>query len=597
MSYSAEEIHAIVEGRRRKRGSVIEAMREIRDVYNTDIVVPLPEMDKTERPFVPNLILTGIDQTATRAASVQPMLRCPPDDPMDELSVERAAIRRNAIFGWWEYADLEIADAQRARWLSGYGSYATIIRPDIGKGLPCWEIRDPLAAYPPPPTGNPVRDMAPKDCAFIVRHTYAWLASKYPAAPMLLRGRRPNEIDPSELFEVIEWFDEHEAVIVGLANPVHNPYYSTGVSGVFGMAVELDRMQNLIGECQVVMPGRITLDRPRGQFDGAIGQYHAQSKLMALGLIAVERDVFPDMFLISRQPGETPRFIRGPFDGRTGEWNEVEGLPQAVGQPTGALTTNMIDRLERAQGVNSFVASEFGGESNTNIRTARRGRQVMGAQIDFMLAEIQMLMARAREIETRLAQKIAQAWFGKRQVKLYVKVADRSVTYVPDRDFDSDVVAVEQPLAGTDSENLTIQTGQMIGTRQMSRRTSMALSPLIKNPEQEQTQIEVEALEDAGLAAVLTQAQAGQITPPDLAKLIRYRKQGMSIEDAFDRVNQEAQERQASSGEPGTPAGPVPPGSPEAQPGLALPGMGGEQPTEIGPRSLQAALAAAFGGG
>jgi hypothetical protein len=328
--------------------------------------------------------------------------------------------------------------------------------------------------------------------------------------------------------------------------------------------------------------------------------YTAQAKLMALGLIAVERDVFPDMFLISRQPGETPRFIRGPFDGRTGDWNEVEGVPQAVGQPTGQLTTNMIDRLERATGITAGVPSEYGGESNTNIRTARRGQQVQGAQLDYILAEIQMILARAREIETRRAKAIARAWFGRREKTLYVKISDRSVTYVPNRDFDSDIVATEQPLAGTDAENLTIQTGQMIGTRQMSRRSAMNMSPLIKNPEQEHDQINVEALEDAALASVLAQAQQGMITPPDMARIIKLVRQGRSVEDALIQVHEEAQQRQASAGPPGTEAGAVPPGSPEAQPGLAQPGMGQEQPTaapQQGSLPLQAALAAAFGGG
>jgi hypothetical protein len=173
------------------------------------------------------------------------------------------------------------------------------------------------------------------------------------------------------------------------------------------------------------------------------------------------------------------------------------------------------------------------------------------------------------------------------------------VTYVPERDFDSDVVATEQPLAGTDSENLTIQTGQLIGTRQMSRKTSMAMSPLIKNPELEHDQINVEALEDAALAAVLQQAQMGQFTPPDLAKLIRLVRKGSSVEDALIQVHEEAQARQASAGPPGTEAGPVEPGAPEAQPGLAMPGMGQEQPTAPaqGKLPLAAALAAAMGGG
>src|SRR5262245_6567118 len=142
-------------------------MREIRDVHNEDLVVPLPEMDALERPSVPNLILRAVDQTASRLSSVQPALTCPEREPSDQDSRQLAARRRHAILGWWEHSDLEVADAQRARWYVAYGAAVTILRPDFDEGVPSWEMRDPLDAFPPPPSGNRARDLVPDNGAFV----------------------------------------------------------------------------------------------------------------------------------------------------------------------------------------------------------------------------------------------------------------------------------------------------------------------------------------------------------------------------------------------------------------------------------------------
>lgn len=603
MSRSAREIAAIVDKRRRDRSTVMAVMREIRDVCNSDIFVPLPEMDRGEKPSVPNLILRAIDQTASRVSSVQPVLGCPPRDPLDDYSLHLSALRRDAITGWWENSELEIADAARTRWLIGYGLAPTIIRPSVRKKLPLWEIRDPLDTYPPPTTGNPVLDVVPADCAFVHRHTYSWLVARYPArAPALIAGRKPTEVDPGELFEVIEWFDQEGSVLVALPNAVYNPYTPRGqVSTVLSQPTELDRLDNRIGQCQVVIPQRITMDRPRGQFDGAVGMYLAHAKLMALGMIGTERDIFPDMFLAARAPGERPQFISGPpQDGRTGIWNEVEGTPMAIGQPMGQWVTNMLDRVERSEGITGGIPSEFGGESSTNIRTGRRGEQVLEAVINFPMAEYQKIMAYARREETKRAQALASAWFGTVRKTIYVVATNRSVTYTPDDDFESDTIDVRFPIAGTDANNLVVATGQMTGAGIMSQLTAMELSPFIRDAAAEDDRIQVEHLRSIAMAVLQAQAAGGAVTIADFARIAELvGKNKQDIIGAIMQAQQEAQERQASSGPPGTPTGPVEPGSPQAQPGMAPPGAGAEQPTQPAqqaPPNLAAALAMMTGG-
>ena len=142
----------------------------------------------------------------------------------------------------------------------------------------------------------------------------------------------------------------------------------------------------------MVCAERINLDHAQGQFDGILGMYQMQARLMALEVIAVQKGVFPDTWLVGRA-GETPQIVN-PADGLTGEVGVVRGgdLKDMALQP-GYMTNPAIDRLERAQRLTAGIPSEFGGESTTNIRTGRRGDAVLSAVVDFPVQEAQRIMA------------------------------------------------------------------------------------------------------------------------------------------------------------------------------------------------------------
>ena len=137
---------------------------------------------------------------------------------------------------------------------------------------------------------------------------------------MLHQGKKPMN---SDKYDLLEYADAEETVLIALGqarNTQEDPR-----SAVPGQdMVVLSRVPNRTGICPVVMPGRITLDRINGQFDQLLGIAQMQAKLMALEVIAVEKGVFPDQYLESRN-GETARFISGPHEGRTGYVNIVQG--------------------------------------------------------------------------------------------------------------------------------------------------------------------------------------------------------------------------------------------------------------------------------
>lgn len=583
---SIDWIMSSLERRRQDRSVLLENMRLLRDAYNGDMVIPLPELARQERPAVANLIVTGIDQTAQRIASVMPAVDFPPLRPGIKRSEDLARTRTLACRSWWDQNRMQAKMRRRARWFVGYSMAPVVIRPDYTKGIPRWEIRDPLSSYPAP-TQDP-DDICPPDAIFTWFKSWSWLREAYPEAAARLsvrNGEIPRDIPGNTQYEMVEYVDAEVTVlgVIGQKQWGHQWGASEGMAA--RSYVELERVPTPGGLCPAVVPQRITLDKPRGQFDDAVGMYAAGARLMALEMINVERGVFPDTYLISRE-GETAQFISGPHDGRSGQVNVIKGgIIQEQGANPNFATTGMVDRLERATRVSSGVPSEFGGESPTNVRTGKRGDAVMAAITQFPVQEAQEAFAAAMEEENRRAVGIMRSCFGSRRKSFHYvfRGVNQVVDYVPNETFETDVNRVTYAMAGADQNGLIVGLGQRVGMGMLSKRSAAEIDPLVGDPELEHDRVTSEALEAAVLASLQAQAQQGQIPPADIARIAELVVANKAdLYGAIAQAQREAQERQANSGDPGTPTGPVPPGSPEAMPGLAMPGMGAEQPT-VGP--------------
>lgn len=581
-------IMATLERRRQERGKILENCRLIRDCYNGDLIIPLPELDTTERSSVANLIVTGVDQTAQRIASTTPLLDFPSVRPGFDVHDERARTRTRACQSWWKANRMGSKMRRRARWLVAYGFAPAVIRPDYKSQIPRWEVRDPLSAYPSP-TQDP-DDICPTDAIFTYFKSYGWLRQMYPEQMAKLRSYTGNsgynQSGPQQ-YEMVEYVDA-EVTVLGVMGPKQfgQQYGESQGLPLSAPFCELERAPTPGGMCPAVIPGRIVLDSPKGQFDDAIGPYQLQARLMALEVLAVERGVFPDTYLISRQ-NEIADFVAGPFDGRTGQVNIVKGgdIREQNLNP-GFATTGVMDRLERAQRVSSSIPAEYGGESQSNVRTGRRGESIMSAATSFPIQEAQEVFAEALQEENRRAVAVMKHCFGRSKQSFLVTWEGhrpQAVDYVPLEAFDIDLNTVTFPAAGSDANSLVVSLGQRVGMGMMSKRTAAELDPLISDPAFEEDRVTAEGLTAALLASLQAQAQQGAISAPDLARIAELVKQNK--QDLFGAVAQtqrEAQERQASAGPPGSPTGPVPPGAPEAMPGLAGPEPMQGQPT-VGP--------------
>lgn len=564
---TVESILTMLAERQASYGPVLNQMMKLRDAYNGDIIVPLPEMDRNERSSVANLIATGLDQTAMRIASTTPNVFYPPLKPGDKASEDRASRRRRATLGWYDANKMALKLRRRARYLIGYASSPVVLRPDPKRGIAKWEVRSPLTSYPA--LSEDIDQITPTDCIFSFGRSYKWLKAHYPnAAYKFWNGA--EEPSAQTTYTIVEYVDDECWVLAAVEiNPVTPSIVPGQASQKY---VELERVVNRTGICPAVVPGRITLDRQLGQFDGLVGMYQMQAKLMALEVIAVERGIFPDTYLVSR-PGETAKFVSGPWDGRTGMVNVIAGGDlREAGMTQGQGPQQTIDRLERNMRITSGIPAEYGGESNSNIRTGKRGDAILSAVVDFPVQEAQELLAESLVEENKRAIAIAKTYFGDDRRSFYVSFrgAKGHVDYTPNKDFETDDNVVTYSYAGADANSLVVSLGQRVGLGTLSKRSAQEIDPLVADPELEHDRVIAESLEQALLLSVQQQAQQGQIPPADLAQIMQLVvSDKMTLAEAVDKIHKKAQERQAT---------PAPAGSPATMPGIAQPQMGAEQP-------------------
>lgn len=569
MPTSVETVVNLYTERRNALAPVHNRMRELQAAVNGDMDLPLPELDRNERPMVANLIAQGLDQNAMRVASTLPDVRFPALRDGIKASEEKARKRRLAVLGWWRMNKLQLLTRKRARHLLGYACAPVIIRPDHKRHIPRWHERDPLSTFWPPGC-----DHTPPDTIFTFTRTLKWLKTNYPEEAA--RINKGNDPSPDDRYEILEYADDEEMFLVCLGRSNNQPYgagvghYQIPQSGGAPFVLLGERVPNRIGMCPVVIPSRIVLDRLTGQFDAAVPLFWNQAMMMALELIAVKRGIFEDEWIVSRQ-NETAQVVH-EADGLRGERGMLTGGDiKKLSMNPGIQTYPTIDRIERSLRLAGGIPAEYGGESPSNIRTGRRGAQVLSSAVDYSIQEAQEILASALEEENRRAIAIAKVYFrGERSFHVSWNGKSADVTYDPAEIFETDEHDVRYSLPGASINELVVGAGQRVGMGSLSKESWMAMDPLVEDPDVELRRVEVEALRSAQLQSIQSQAANGAIPPADLALIIKHRVEGLAIEEAVIKAQEEVQERQATTVDPAVP------GSPETMPGLAQPEMGAE---------------------
>jgi hypothetical protein len=544
---SPEAILDLYRNRRLEYADLHGKMQTIADIYNGRAVVPLPDMERNEQPSIPNLLQQGVDQMAGRITSVVPAVSFSSARPGFRKADRTAQAASQAVTGWWQMDRLPQKMKARGRRLIAYGMAPVVMRWDYEKHCPTWQVRHPLDTFPS--LDLEPGQVRPQDCLFTMRRTVGWMKEQgYGGYINALTGRIDTTNDT--IITLIEYIDKDHTTL--LATGYFNGYggYTDQSTNAAMRAVVLESFETLTDETPVIIPTRLTLDQMTGQFDGMIGMFYQQAKLMALESIAVEKGIFPDTYLVSR-PGEVGRVVDGPHDGRTGRINLITGgdIKELQTSP-GYMTQQTIDRLERAQRVTSGIPAEFGGESGSNIRTGRRGDAVLSATIDYPVAEAQEAFAFALEVENEAAMQYAKRIDGDTKRTIYVGTgnARKPVTYVASETFEVEQHVVSYPATGSDMNSLIIGLGQRVGLGTMSKYTAAVMDPYIENPEAEHDQIIAEGLEQALMAGIQQQASTGAIPPLVLSKVMTLvRNDKLELAEALTKVTEDAAAAEAEA--------------------------------------------------
>lgn len=573
---TVEQIHNEYKTRKMEHSPAIGKMRELTQHYNLETVIPLPEVDKYERPAVANLIAIGIDQKAMRIASTMPQIWYPPLIPGDQASERKARRHRKANLGWLEHNKYPLRQRRRARWFVGYGAAPVRLSPGAD-GIPRWDERNPLTAFPHP-ISSPA-EIVPRDCIFTVTRTLGWVKEHYPER--LGQLYVSPSTSPSTRYEILEYVDAEEIVLVLVGRRPDSSYRAEEDPTIL---VELERVPNRAETPLCTYPGRITLDRIMGEFDGVLGIYQKQAKLDALEYLALEQQVFPRAYLVAR-PGENPVIVQ-IADGRQGIPGVIKGgdLKELALNPSLLAANNIVDRNERNIRVTAGVPSEFGGELPTNARTARQGGRVMAETVDFSIQEAQEILAESLKEENRIATRIAKAYGGntKRTIWVSWKGGRGQVSYVPNRDFVTDECLVSYARAGADANEIIVGGGQRIGQGTLSKQTFMEIDPLVDDPEFEHDRVIGERLTDTLLQAFEQGVAQGSFGPVEVARIIKtVQEDQKELPDAIIAVHEAMQQQQAAAQQAAQAQSPQP--VPEAQPGLSPGQAPAGAPPAIGP--------------
>ena len=575
-----EEIVSLYNARQEAQGPVLRKMREVRDLANGDTVIPLSELDRNARTNVANLLVQGLDQTSMRIASVMPNPYFPPVKPGNNDSQELARLRKKIVLSYWDHNKLNIKQRRRARHFLAYSSAPVFLQPDFKKLQPTWSVRNPLDTFPAPMEDPDA--LVPDNCIFTYTKTAKWLIDNY--GDIVIGKLRMGRVTFDTKYTVLQYVDDNELVVCVMGSPLTEGMTPSERAGL--EVVELERIPNRTGMPMVVIPQRISLDQPRGQYDGVLGMYFTRARLQALTEIAIERGIFPDEYLVARA-GENPEIIQ-MADGKTGQLGVVKGgdIQQLQTNP-GYKTDTALDRLERQERLEGAIPAEFGGESGTNIRTGRRGENVLSATVDFRVQEAQSVFEQSLFEEDKIAIAIEKAYWGNQKKSFFLagRASGGMTNYVPNKVFETDFHYVTYPSSGSDVNGLIVGLGQRLGTGLMSKESAREADPLITDPELEKDRITAEGMEAALLSSIQAQAADpnGPYQPEDLAYLTMLTvEKNVPLYEAVQMTQRRAQERQAAQ---------APQGAPETMPGLATPGMGAEmQPTPAGPPSVQSLL-------
>ena len=594
-----EEATALVDHLKQYDSPIKQRMLAVRAHYNADVLTPtydVPGEDEPGRSPSPLLIADAIDTKSMRAASVVPSISM--QARKTDIEQKRLRKRQAGLAAIWRESGVEDAMLGRAfRHLFAYGTCAMIAVEKKGFEHPIIELRDPLSTYSE--VKAPEDFSAPGYVAYIYGKSEAWLKRNYPETKHNLFDK--SNMNRQEIWDVVEYIDEDQ-IMVGVLGP-RQPFYYNQSSDYTDWrrqhrdkSMMLRRWNNWAGMVPGYVGTRVTLDRIESSVMKLTGLVNEIGRLRTLEKIAAERGVFPD--LVAFGDGDVPpTLVNGQWsDGRDGEVNLLQNAKgfQVVRMDPSVVSRQITDQMEGSFGQSGGLDPLTKGEARgASLRTGAAINNMASFSLDPIISEAQKTMARIlsktnegafelwKNSPTNRAKKISM--FSGRQ-------GDRHLTDItPAVDITDSRNTVHYPIPGADVNSIQVELGQAMQTGMMSTKTARASNPLIPNDDYEEDQITLEAIDNALLTGLLTQAQnpTQGATLVDLAEIADGFDRHGDIRKAVREADALARERQANAAPaPEQQVGGLDPSNPgamaQAAPeGAGPPGAGGGGPPDL----------------
>lgn len=581
-----------------RRSPLVHKMLEVYNQYEADIVIPLPDVKgEPDMPnLTPQLMSDVIDGLARRAASVRPMVKSPTTDVYDadmrRLSNDRVRMI-NAVYG---ESGWMLARRRKFRHENAYETSSVVVDVDHKEKIPKLSLRSPLESFPEERSIESVRP--PEYVAFINRYSGDYLRRCFPAC-MSEYGGPITPDNTVQMWDVFEWRD-HEQTRFGLLGPalLEGDHINTNAAAMAlygGPWIPLTPpSRNLAGKCLAITPHGVTLHRIGNRLNRLIENLNWQNRLLALEIIAQEKAIFPDMYVIGSRAGGEPTLVDGGWqDGRTGIMNKVADADNigTMNQQPGQGTMQMVDRLTGSFMNSSGLRPQMYGEAGSvNLRTGAALRGMAETSIDPIIQELhEMDEAWMPHVNEGILRVFTNYW----PTKKYTMFSrwpgdDGELEFTPKKTI-QDVFhnSVEYAIAGADVVQLTQVLGSLLGANIMSTETVQMYHPYVRNPSSERTKIETEQLDRAMMEGLQQQVVTGQLPVAIFARIRKKYAEGeIALVDVIVEVDEEIRQEQARAEEAaaaqqqqgqadplaqlGLAAGPA-----AAAPGAPPPGVGG----------------------
>ena len=529
----------------------------------------------------PNLIQVALEDTA-ESASLVPTVRVQPDRPTQSAKKTAAAMEQIAV----SYMDMNAIDMLIPRSVmdkAAYGMSVWTVVPDLEQKIPLIERRDPRQCYPEPGfrPGDDVRR-----CMFAREVYFTQLPGAYRDKLRDALGEHNEYGDPDENSKVVlvEYYDEEEYLLTGLYQASSSGLVAYGSSQDVPLPVELERIENKIGICPVVIGSRVSLDGEiRGQFDQVIGLLEAHIRLMGLILDYADQAVYSDIFvkdLIGEMPYGGGSFIE------LGPAGAIGRVPPAVSSlNVQADLAQLIDGIH----VGGRWPKSRPGEIDQSIASAKF-LEASAGMMNTAIRTYHQILQRQMERALRIALEVDKAYFpGPKMAAGILRNQEFLSEYNARTDIDpSHRLRVEYGLGlGRDPAQSAVLHIQYSQAEFVSKEFVQENIDGLTDVGRERSRLDVEKFRGMALAKLLQGLESGMVPNEALVKIARAREKGDDLFDLFNeyivKPEQEMLEAQMPTGlgapvDPGLPPGPGgPPGGPEGPGALPPPPPGGAE--------------------